>query len=121
MMRRQQGLTAIGFLLLAAVFGVAGFGGLKLAPIYMDNFKVQRLLKDIKLEYDGQNPGAAQVRSSIDKRLNIESISGVGVRDFAITRSDRGMRVEVVYESRTSFLANIYFLVTFDNSVEIVR
>jgi len=121
MMRRQQGITAIGFLLLAAVFGIVGFGGLKLAPIYMDNFKVQRLLKDIKIEYDGQNPGAAQIRSSIEKRLNIESVSGVGVRDFVITRSDRGTRVEVVYETRTDFFANIYLLVAFDNSVEILR
>lgn len=121
MMRRQQGITAIGFLLLAAVFGMVGFGGLKLAPVYMDNFKVQRLLKDIKLEYDGQNPSVAQVRSSIEKRLNIESVSGVGVRDFAITRGDRGTRVEVVYESRTSFLGNIYLVAAFDNSVEIVR
>lgn len=121
MIRRQQGITAIGFLLLAAVFGVVGFGGLKLAPIYLDNLKVQRLLEDIKLEYDGQNPSVAQLRSSIEKRLNIESVSGVGVRDFIVTRGERGTRVEVVYESRASFLANIYLVAAFDNSVEILR
>jgi hypothetical protein len=119
MRSRQTGITLIGFLLLAAMVGLLGFAGLKLAPIYAENMKIRQILEDVKGELDGANPTPQSIRRAIDKRLNVEMVSGLDARDFQIEKSSGGFRVIAAYEDRAPFVANVVLLVTFDDEVEI--
>ena len=60
MRQRQRGITAIGFVLIAALVGLIGYGVLRLFPVYMTQMKIRKLLTDLKVEYD--NNGANQGR-----------------------------------------------------------
>ncbi|MCL4792691.1 MAG: DUF4845 domain-containing protein [Gammaproteobacteria bacterium] len=42
-------------------------------------------------------------------------------RDFLITKSEDGFRVEIDYEDEVPYLANLYLTAKFTNSVEISR
>ncbi|MCC5795547.1 MAG: DUF4845 domain-containing protein [Chromatiales bacterium] len=121
MRARQTGVSLLGFLFVAALCAVIGFGLLKLSPIYMDNLKIQRMLADVQGQWEGQNPSVGQLRSSLESRINIESITGVTARDFNISRSEAGYLVSVSYERRTDFFGNIELVASFDESVEIRR
>ncbi len=123
MRNRQQGMTAIGMLVLAAILGLVGFAALRLTPIYLEHMKVLQILSDVKVELDGQETSLARLRASIDNRLNIESVYGLKVKDFKITKTSvgGGYVVQAKYDRRTNYVANIYLLAEFDDTVEILR
>ncbi|MGH8494895.1 MAG: DUF4845 domain-containing protein [Gammaproteobacteria bacterium] len=119
MRRNEQGMTAIGMLILAIIIGLIGFAGLRLLPLYLNHYKVVSVLEGVKKEYDGQNPTRTDIRRSIDKRMVVESLNTIAADDIEITKEDAGYVVAAQYEQRTSFVGNISFIVAFDKSVEI--
>jgi hypothetical protein len=116
---KQRGITFIGFALLAIMVGILGFAGLKLTPVYLENMKIKRILNDVKMDMDGQNPSAQEIRLAIDKRLDIEMVYGLKAQEFQITNSGEGLTVAAHYERPTPFIGNVSFLVTFNDEVEI--
>jgi hypothetical protein len=116
-------MTAIGMLVLAAILGLVGFAALRLTPIYLEHMKVLQILSDVKVELDGQETSLARLRASIENRLNIESVYGLKVKDFKITKTSvgGGYVVQAKYDRRTNYVANIYLLAEFDDTVEILR
>lgn len=123
MRNRQQGMTAIGMLILAAIVFLIGYAALRLTPIYLEHMKVLQILNDVKIELDGQEASVARVRASIGNRLNIESVMGLNVKDFKITKTNigGGYVVQAKYPRKAHYVANIYLLAEFDDTVEILR
>ena len=118
--RRQAGITALGFLMLATVFGLVGFGGIKLAPLYMQKMRIGTVLSDVKTELDGTGSTTGTLRRTIIQRLYIEGIR-VAPEDLDITPTNVGYTVGIQYDNRTSYLAGISFLVEIDEQIEIRR
>lgn len=116
---KQKGLTAISFLVLAAMIGVIGLAGLKLVPVYLENMKIKKILTDVKAEFDGQSPTPAELRRALDRKLDIEMVYSLEGRDFNIQSTGDGVIVGARYERPESFIGNISLLVSFDNEVEI--
>ncbi|MEZ5564414.1 MAG: DUF4845 domain-containing protein [Gammaproteobacteria bacterium] len=119
MRQRQQGITAIGFVVIAALVALVGYGVIRLIPVYMTQMQVRQMLADVKSEYDGDKPSPAQLRSAIDKRLNIDAVTFPTTSDFAITKTDAGYLVAVAYEDSVPYIGNLSLVASFDNSVEI--
>jgi len=117
---RQTGVTAIGLLILASVFGVLGLGGMKITPLYLQNMRLSTVMDDLKVEMDGKGSTAGNLRLYLNKRLYVE---GVDVRpeDVKITPTGNGYVVKIEYDNRTPFLADIWLLVAFDKQVQIRR
>jgi hypothetical protein len=121
MRKRQQGITAIGFLIIAGMVGLIGYAGIRLIPVYMTQMKIRKLLSDLETEYAGQNPSPTALQSAIGKRLDIEMIDFPDRKDFRINKTDGGFEVSVAYEDRAPFMANLFIVAEFDNAVEIRR
>jgi hypothetical protein len=121
MRAKQQGITAIGLIALLVILGTLGLGILRLIPIYLEQMKIVSILNDVEDELDGQNPSLQVIKSSINKRLNIEMVRGMTAKDFKISKSENGYMVQAKFDRRSHYLANIYLLVEFDRSIEIDR
>jgi hypothetical protein len=119
MRERQQGITAIGFLLIAALVSLVGYGVIRLLPLYMTQFKIRQLMSALKTEYDNNSTNQARLQNEIGKRLDIEGIDFPKRQDFTVAKTDSGFRVEVNYEDSVPYIANLSLLAKFDNSVEI--
>ena len=118
----QRGMTFIGMLILVAVLGLIGFGVLQLVPVYLENMKVVQSLNQVKVELDKNSADAVAIRKALRKRFVVEDLRDMDVkRDFLIERIDGGYKVTADYERRRGYVANIYLLVEFTHSVEIVR
>ncbi len=118
--RRQAGITLIGFLVLASLFGLVGFAGLKLVPMYMQYYRLDTVLSDVQKELDGRNPTPGQIRTALNRRFDVEGIQ-LPRDSVNITQSRNGYSVQIQYESRARYIADIWLLVTFDKQVEIRR
>ena len=121
MKHKQRGITAIGFVMLAALAVILGFAALRLVPIYLEQMKIAQVVSDLKSEFDGQNPSLNNITRSLKKRLDVESVSVAKLQDFEVTKTEVGYEVAVFYEDRTPYIANVFLVVEFENVVEIRR
>lgn len=120
-MHRQSGITALGFLIVAAFMGMFLLAGIKLIPVYMEFGKIQATLEKVRDEFKGERPTPEQIRKSIEARFNIEYIDSITVRDVEVTRTAAGYNVRAAYEGRVTYLGNLNLVADFDTSVEIAR
>jgi hypothetical protein len=114
-------MTAIGFVLIATLVALVGYGAVRLLPLYMNQMKIRQLMTDLKAEYDGTGATLTRLQSAIGKRLDIDSIEFPKRQDFTISKTGEGFLVQVSYEDSVPYIGNIALTVNFDNSAEIVR
>jgi hypothetical protein len=119
--RQQAGITLIGFLLLAAVFGTVGFAILLVVPLYMESMSLDRVLGDLQEELaTGGNP-ARNIELALDSRFYVENLEPLNSNELEIVREGEGYTVNINRESRALFMADLYFVVMIDKQVEIAR
>jgi hypothetical protein len=117
---REAGITVIGFLLLAIVFGIIGFAIIKIVPLYMQRMRVRTVLEDLKLELN-DGPNTAQgIRVNLESRFSVENLR-IPRDEVTVAREGDGWVVRVTHESRSSFIADLSFVVDIDEQVELGR
>lgn len=119
--RSQAGITAIGFIILAAVFGLVGFAGLKLFPMYMTRMRIDTVLSDIERDYRNSPKAPNEIRIDLESRFAVEGLRGLPREAVSISTSRSGYNVRIKHEDRQLFIADIYFLLMYDRQVEVPR
>lgn len=119
--RKQAGMTTLGLLILIVFIGMFGYAGLRLTPIYLNYVAIASVIDGVLKEYDGQNPTRTDIKKSIGRRFDVESISLITARDVKVTSSGAGFQVAVVYDHKADFLGNVSFSVHFDKKVVVRR
>jgi len=118
--RRQAGITTLGFIILALFIGLIAFGAIRLTPVYLNYMKVVGVVDGVVTEFDGQKPTRQAMRTSISRRFDVESVSVLTAREVTVTAVDGGFEVSAVYDHTSPFIGNISFTVHFDKT-ELVR
>jgi hypothetical protein len=118
---RQAGMTTLGVLIMVCFVGLFAFAGIRLTPIYLNYMKVAGVLNGVAEEFDGQNPSRAAIRTSIGRRFDVESVSEISAKDITVTADGNGFLVQAKYDHTSPFIANVYFTVRFDKSVQVRR
>lgn len=114
--RRQRGATTLGFIILAVFVGLFAFAFIRLTPAYLNYMKVVGVVNGVYDEFDGMRASASQIRMSISRRFDVESVSQITARDVTVTAVDGGFEVRAEYEHTTPFISNISFTIHFDKS-----
>ena len=117
---RQAGITVIGFLLLAAVFGIVGLALLKIVPLYLEKMRIGTVLEDLKTETSAGGNTAAGIRYTLDNRFYIENVD-IKDDEIEISLEGDGYMVRINRESRASFFADLWFVLEIKEQVEIAR
>jgi hypothetical protein len=117
---RQRGITVLGFLILAVLFGAVGLAAIKVTPMYIKNMRLSRVLQDTEVELSGKAPNPGSIRQEIFKRFSIEDIN-LPTESIKIAQSKNGYMVSIEYENRVPYIADIWLLIVFDKQVEIKR
>jgi hypothetical protein len=117
---RQAGITVIGFLILATLFGVVGLAAMKLVPMYLQNMRLSAVLEDVQTELNGQGSSPANILNELYKRFSVEGVN-LPRENVKITQGKNGYLVRIQYENRATYVANIWLLLSFDEQVEIKR
>jgi hypothetical protein len=122
MRNRQSGITFLGLLVLIVVVGSWVYAGIRITPLYLNFMKVSSTLEKVRDEY-GSNPGTNDfmIRKAIERHFDIEMVNEdvFGVRDVVIKKEGDVFRVTAAYDDIAPLVANVYFLVSFDKTVEI--
>jgi hypothetical protein len=120
MRSKQRGVTLIGWLLLLTPWAICGYAGIRLTPIYLNYMKVARTLEQVKADSKGgAAANVADLRTSLEKRLFIESVEFPDAKDFKITRNGKAWEIEANYDDQAPLFSNVFILVSFEKSVTI--
>ena len=114
---RQRGVTAIGWLILLIPFAIIAYACIRLAPIYLNYMAVARSLNELTNEYASGGATPDTIRSSLQKRFDVENVDYPEVKDISITRDGQGWTVEAAYYDQAPLFAHITLQVQFDKSV----
>ncbi len=118
---REQGMTAVGILILGVFVGLFAFAAIRLTPVYLNYMKVAGVLDGVYEEFDSQNPSRGAIQTSIQRRFDVESVSVLTYRDIKVTNDDGGYLVSAKYDHTSPFIGNIHFTVKFDKDVLVRR
>jgi hypothetical protein len=118
--RSQSGMTALGFIIIAALVGVVGLAALKVTPMYIKNMRMSTIMADVEKDLSGQGPTAVTIRQELARRFSVEDIN-LDSDSLKITQSKNGFTLSISYEERAPYVADIFLVVAFDKQVEIRR
>jgi hypothetical protein len=118
-MHRQKGVTAIGWLIILGLIGFFTLLTLKMAPAYMEYYKVVSSLESLEAESGLQSP--EDIRRLLNRRFNISYVDTINERDVIIRTAGPLFRVTAKYESRVHLFGNVYVVMVFNKQVQVRR
>ena len=116
MRNRQQGMTFLGLCILIVFIGIFVYAGIRLTPTYLEYFKIQKALMDLRQEVSGA-PSPQAIQVALGKRFDIEDITEVDPKTMDITHDEKAFYVHATYDVTVPFVGNVSFLVHFDKTV----
>jgi Domain of unknown function (DUF4845) len=120
MRQHERGVTFLGWIIILLPVALVLYGGIRLTPVYLEYMKIARALEQVRDELKGDQPDAAMIRNSIEKRFDIEDVTVMTVRDtdkLKVTKDGSGYKVEAVYQDVRPYLSNVSLQVNFDKIV----
>ena len=117
MFARQRGVTAIGWLILLIPFAIIIYAGIRLTPVYLNYMDVARSLNELTDEYRTGGATPDSIRSSLQKRFDVDGIDYPAVKDVNISRDGQGWTVEAAYYDQAPLFLHITLQVQFDKAV----
>ena len=119
--RRQRGLSAVGWLAVAAIFGLLVVGFFKVFPMYYGNFKVKAALEALQTDTSIDARSRRAIWDSLNKRLFVDDVRDIKPENVVMKRNDGKTTVTVTYETRDNFVGNLYIGAKFHEEVVIDR
>ena len=114
---KQQGLSALGILVLLAVIGFFLTIATRIGPLYLDNSFVDAALQSLADE-PVHTMSDGKIRRKLQASFTINSIRDVNAKDTVIERKKTATTVSLDYERRVHFLANVDVVVVFKNTYD---
>jgi DNA-dependent RNA polymerase auxiliary subunit epsilon len=114
-LKRQNGMTAIGWLIVLALIGFFVLLTLRMLPSYLEYYKVVSSLDSLQKETDLSTP--ADIRKLLDRRFNISYVESIQPKDVDIKAVGPNFRVIADYESRKHIFANVDVVMSFYKEV----
>jgi hypothetical protein len=117
MIRRQRGVTFIGWLFLLIPVAIVGYLAIRLVPVYLNYMRVAHSIEQTVTEMKTDDVAALTpnlIRATLGKHFDIESIEFPDVKDVSITRDGTGWTIEAKYQDAAPVFENITLTVDFD-------
>lgn len=116
---RQRGFGWLGNLL--TIILVAGFvlAGFKVAPYYLEYYKVRGAVEALKKRDDLATMTPVQIYRVLDDQLYIDEVRRLTQDNIKIRRNVSQVMIEVKYEIRDHLVGNIDFVLLFEHSLRL--
>lgn len=116
--RRNSGLTLIGFLIVLSVTLFFAYAAMRLVPMYLEYHALGNALELLQKDPGSSNMTPAKIKQKIQMSL-WASYASDNIKDehVRISKTNEGVRVRVAYEVRKPFLGNIDIIGKFDTAV----
>jgi len=120
MIRRQRGVTAIGWIFLLVPVAIVLYAGIRIGPEYLNYYKVVQALKETATKLKGDDSITQQnIRAAIERRFDTGYIDRPTIDEIEILKTDEGWSATADYESVAPLFSNLSLLMEFKKTVVI--
>jgi len=120
--KKQAGLTFLGWILVAIISAFFTYLGMLLFPVVVSNHTMGTVLTSLQQEPGITQKSKSEILRLIEKRLRINDIKDVKKSDFEIVREDANrVSIYLDYENRIEFAKDIYILIVNNKDVELTK
>jgi Tfp pilus assembly major pilin PilA len=110
-MKNQRGVTLFGMVIACIVIVIVAIGGLKIAPAYIEYFKVKKAITAIAQTNSGGT--VADVRRAFELRAAIDDIDVVDKKDLEISKEGNELVISFAYPKRIPLFGNVNVVIDF--------
>ncbi|MEE9493449.1 MAG: DUF4845 domain-containing protein [Gammaproteobacteria bacterium] len=114
---KQQGMTAIGWIIVLGLIAFFVTIVLRLAPVYMESSKIFSVLDSVVQEPGIAKENKKQIQTLIRKRFQINDVKTVSAGDVTISKDKSGLSLELEYERREKFIGNVDIIANFNKKM----
>ena len=117
-MRKQRGVTMIGWIFLLIPVAIVLYAGIRVGPEYLNFYKVSQALSEtaVKLKSD-ETLTAQTIKGAIEKRFDTGYIDNPKPEEIVIHKVDTGWEMTADYETTVPLFGNLYLTMPFKKSV----
>lgn len=116
--RKQNGLTLIGFLIVLSLTLFFAYGAMRLVPMYLEYYSLITALENLENDPASKGLAPGQIKRKIKSSLWVSySDNNIQEKHIRISKKTTGINVRVAYEVRKPFLGNIDLIGSFERSV----
>jgi hypothetical protein len=106
-MRRQEGVTLTGFIMIAVLVIFFLLFGFKVGPAYFEYWSIQKQLKAIASDPAARSGSRKEIEAMFASRATVENIRAIGHGDLLITKEGGGVVLSAEYAVRVPLFGNL--------------
>jgi hypothetical protein len=119
-MRKQRGVTMIGWIFLLAPVAVVLYAGIRVGPEYLNYYKVVTAMKETQSTLKSDEAlTPATIRSSLERRFNTGYVDEPEAKDILVAKEEAGWSMTADYEKVVPLFGNLHLLMQFKKTVVI--
>lgn len=116
--RKNGGLTLIGFLIVLSVSLFFAYAGMRVIPIYLEYHALINAMDNLAKESGAKKLPPSRIKLRIENSLWASYASNnIKKEHMRISKKSEGVNLRIRYEVRKPFLGNIDIIAKFDRSV----
>ena len=124
LIRKQDGVTGIGIVLILAVLAGVVLIALRIFPLYNEKFQIVAAMNTVVSQAGSNKPTTKSASKAFMRAMaisNVERFTDYNIKEYltVIKPEKKGKRrlLHLKYESRNVFFADIYFTLVFDKKI----
>jgi hypothetical protein len=119
-MKRQSGITLIGFVIILVIAAFFIYTAMKLVPAYLDYFNVAKALNTVATQATSSDMSVEEVQRQLDTQQLSQYFADedIDAKNISVVSTPKGGRMlKLSYDKKISWIYNIDFLVHFQKTV----
>lgn len=119
--RKQQGITLIGFGIVLVLVVFFAYVAMRLVPVYLEYHAVVGAMDTVQADPLAATYTPAKIRERIMRSLYVSYASDNIQKHHITVKRQQGVQVRVAYEVRKPMIGNVDVIVSFDRTVVLRR
>lgn len=119
--RKQKGLSIVGFLMVLSLIVFTVFIGIRVTPIYLEYYSVVSAMNGIAAERGSAQFSPFDLRRKMLDRLYLSYTSGQIKEEHIKVLRRGGVQLRVTYEVRKPLIGNLDVVAKFDRMVRLAN
>ena len=116
--RKNSGLTLLGFLIVLVVVLFFAYAGMRLIPLYIEYHALLNAMETLENDPAAKTMSPLKIKQQIENSLWVSySTENIKREHVRISKTSKGINVRVAYEVRRPFLGNVDLMAKFDHTV----
>jgi hypothetical protein len=119
-MKRQRGVTAIGWIFLLIPMVIVLYAGFRAGPEYFNYYKVLQAMNETASQLKSDETLSPQtIRNALEKRFDVGYIDKPKIAEIKVEKGELGWQMTADYESTAPMFGNLHLLMVFNKTVVI--